>query len=161
MSQKVQIRPATAGDLVSVVEIYLEVFEKKSGGASIARDFQEAEAESPYALLYFVAEADSNVLGYISACPLTDVMDIYELGVRPEARKRGIGRLLMNKIINEACSRQIDLLMLEVAVTNSPAISLYEDFGFRVYGRRKHYYQDTGEDALLMRLDLDLETCLV
>ncbi|HHU06944.1 MAG TPA: ribosomal protein S18-alanine N-acetyltransferase [Clostridiaceae bacterium] len=156
MSEKVRIRLATSKDLTSIVEIYLEAFEKRFGGSSIARDLQEAEANSPYSLLYFVAETGAGIMGYISACPLPDVMDIYELGVRSEARKQGIGRLLMNKIIDEAFARQIDLLMLEVATGNSPAISLYEDFGFYIYGRRKHYYQDTGEDALLMRLDLDL-----
>jgi ribosomal-protein-alanine N-acetyltransferase len=160
MNQKVRIRLANLKDLAAIVEIYLEAFNKKSGGSALARDLEEAEAKSPLAMLYYVAETQSGVLGYISACPLPEAMDIYEIAIRPEARKQGIGRLLMNKIIDEAFSRKIDLVMLEVAVTNLPAISLYEDFGFRVYGRRKHYYQDTGDDALLMRLDLNLEPML-
>ncbi|HHV42352.1 MAG TPA: ribosomal protein S18-alanine N-acetyltransferase [Clostridiaceae bacterium] len=148
------IRPATTRDLSSIVEIYQESFSRRQGPATFSRDLKEIMLNSPYSMLYFVAEADNKIRGFISAYPLGDVMDIYDLTVRLEDRRQGIGRQLMERILLESKARDIDLLMLEVAESNLPALKLYEKLGFICYGLREKYYQDTGEDAYLMRLDL-------
>ena len=63
-----------------------------------------------------------------------------------ESRTRGI--------LDEARQRRIKLVVLEVRPSNTEARTLYESFGFRVVGRRRGYYYDTGEDALVMEADL-------
>lgn len=152
----IKIRTAKLSDIPFITAIYLEAFNKKSGTSALTRDLEEAENKSPYALIYLVAERDEQIIGFISACPFDDIMDIYDLAVKDEARGQGVGRLLLAEMIKLAKARAMEIIMLEVAVTNSPAISLYRDFDFYCYGRRKGYYQDTGDDALLMRLDLPL-----
>ena len=79
---------------------------------------------------------------------------ITNLAVHGLWRRQGIARLLLGAVLEDARRRHLTLAVLEVRPTNTEARSLYEDFGFKVIGRRKGYYFDTGEDALLMKADL-------
>ena len=72
-------------------------------------------------------------------------------------RRRGIGRLLLGTVLDEARRRGLRLVGLEVRPSNAGALRLYESFGFRVVGRRRGYYYDTGEDALVMQAELGSE----
>ncbi len=153
-TSKVSIRPAQLGDLVAIIDIYQASFARRSGTANFARDLKEIMLDSPYAMLYLVAVADGEVVGFVSAYPLDEVMDVYNLAVKPEVRRQGIGEKLLAGIRLAAVERGIDLIMLEVATSNQAALRLYEKAGFITYGIREGYYQQTGEDAYLMRLDL-------
>jgi ribosomal-protein-alanine N-acetyltransferase len=61
-------------------------------------------------------------------------------------------------VLGDARKRDVELAFLEVRPTNAEALGLYESFGFQVIGRRKGYYFDTGEDALVMETRLQAET---
>ena len=97
-----------------------------------------------------VAERDQGIVGYIGYRSVLDEADITNVAVSPDLRKRGIGHRLLEKLLLMADERGIAAIYLEVRVSNTAAITLYEHAGFRVCGQRKNYYTDPEEDALLM-----------
>ena len=72
------------------------------------------------------------------------------LAVHPHYQHRGLGRMLLIALLTAARDRNLERATLEVRVSNLAALSLYEAFGFKTAGRRRRYYQDTGEDALIL-----------
>ena len=99
-------------------------------------------------------EGRRKVLGYLCVWEIGRELHITNLGVHPKARRQGIAGALLGGMIEDARGRGLTLVFLEVRPTNVEAMGLYERFGFRVVGRRKGYYFDTGEDALVMEADL-------
>jgi [ribosomal protein S18]-alanine N-acetyltransferase len=79
------------------------------------------------------------------------------VAVHPARRRQGIARALLGGVIQDGRARKLRLVVLEVRPSNRDALTLYESFGFRVVGRRRGYYYDTGEDALIMETTLDAD----
>ncbi|MGK7872215.1 MAG: ribosomal protein S18-alanine N-acetyltransferase [Xenococcaceae cyanobacterium] len=78
------------------------------------------------------------------------------LAVHPDYQGQGLGQLLLYSLLTDAFERKLDRATLEVRESNQVALSLYQKFGFKIAGRRRGYYQKTGEDALILwRSDLD------
>lgn len=71
------------------------------------------------------------------------------LGIHPSYQRRGLGQLLLYALMRSAGNRGLERATLEVAASNTAALSLYHKFGFEQVGRRRGYYQQTGEDALI------------
>ncbi|MBI4588444.1 MAG: ribosomal protein S18-alanine N-acetyltransferase [Candidatus Rokubacteria bacterium] len=94
------------------------------------------------------------VLGYLCLWEISPEVHITNLAVHPDCRRQGIARSLLGAILEDARRRHLTVALLEVRPTNTEARGLYERLGFQVIGRRKGYYFDTGEDALLMKADL-------
>ena len=92
--------------------------------------------------------------GYIAVYHTPDEVEILNIAVREARRRHGYGRLLMATALQDAKETGILQGVLEVRISNAPAIHLYESFGFRQAGKRRGYYQDTGEDALIYTLDM-------
>ncbi|MGK7887530.1 MAG: ribosomal protein S18-alanine N-acetyltransferase, partial [Crocosphaera sp.] len=72
------------------------------------------------------------------------------LMISPEYQGQGLGQLLLYGLLRDAVNRNLERATLEVRVSNKPALCLYQKFGFEVAGKRKGYYQTTGEDALVL-----------
>lgn len=72
------------------------------------------------------------------------------LAIHPRFQGQGLGQALLWDLLNKAHYRQLERATLEVRESNLAAVSLYKKFGFKEAGRRKRYYEDTGEDALVM-----------
>jgi ribosomal-protein-alanine N-acetyltransferase len=72
------------------------------------------------------------------------------LAIDPRFQGRGLGQALLWALLKSACDRQLERATLEVRASNLVALSLYKKFGFKEAGRRKRYYADTGEDAVIM-----------
>ena len=72
------------------------------------------------------------------------------LAIHPDWRRQGLGQLLLYALLKDATRRQLEWATLEVKPSNQAALSLYHKFGFMEAGRRRRYYQDTGEDALIL-----------
>ncbi len=89
-------------------------------------------------------------LGFVSVWFLSDDAHITAIAVRSSWRGSGLGELLMIGGIEAAMSRNSRVVTLEVRVSNSVAISLYEKYGFKKIGIRKGYYNDNREDAVIM-----------
>jgi ribosomal-protein-alanine N-acetyltransferase len=81
-------------------------------------------------------------------------VEIYNIAVREACRQRGHGGRLLMHALREATLSGCTRALLEVRAGNVAALALYTRAGFQEYGRRKHYYTDTGEDALVLCRDL-------
>jgi ribosomal-protein-alanine N-acetyltransferase len=78
------------------------------------------------------------------------------VAVHPDFRRRGIAEALVNRLVEELKAIDSHSLTLEVRASNVPAISLYEKLGFSEVGRRKNYYRNPREDALIMRKEWEI-----
>lgn len=89
-------------------------------------------------------------IGYLIIFDNSDSLEIMKIGVLPEYRKKGIGKILLNKLFEK--NRNI---LLEVREKNSVARNFYESNGFLVIGKRKNYYPDDGDTAILMMKEME------
>ena len=99
-----------------------------------------------------LARWHQTVVGYMCRW-LTDALEIQNVAVHPDWRRRAIGRRLVGIALEDGRAAGVDRAVLEVRRYNQPAIALYRTLGFRETGLRHRYYAD-GEDALLMELEL-------
>jgi len=90
------------------------------------------------------------LLGLGCLWAIADEAHITILAVHPDYRRLGLGQILLITLLKFACQRKLKWATLEVRASNQAAISLYQHFGFQEAGRRKRYYQDNGEDALIL-----------
>ena len=115
----------------------------------------ESEAENPLSL-WMVAEDEGKIVGYIGSQSVLGQADIMNLAVNADYRRKGIGRELVLALVEELKKRDVTIAMLEVRVSNAPAISLYESLGFCKVGCRKNYYFHPKEDAYIMRKEWEV-----
>jgi len=97
------------------------------------------------------AASDQGLAGYLVCSRYADVWHLMNVAVTPDARRQGIATMLMRNLFDSAGSDA--RYTLEVRTSNEEAIAMYRHFGFRPAGRRRRYYHDNGEDALIMWLD--------
>jgi ribosomal-protein-alanine N-acetyltransferase len=81
---------------------------------------------------------------------ILDEAHITLLAVHPQYQHQGLGQAMLISLLAQAHDRGLERATLEVRVSNQPAISLYKKFGFQIAGRRRGYYKDTNEDALIL-----------
>lgn len=98
-----------------------------------------------------VAEDGGQVVGYAVAWFAGGQAELGDLAVRPESRRRGVGRLLLEAMLAAAEQERIEVMYLEVRESNLAARALYEQGGFVAVDRRLRYYADPTEDALVLR----------
>jgi len=90
------------------------------------------------------------LVGFGCLWSIVDEAHITILAVHPRYQRRGLGQALLVALLLSANGRGLERASLEVRASNNSAIFLYQKFGFETAGRRKRYYQDTGEDALIL-----------
>lgn len=104
---------------------------------------------------YLVAEGENGrVLGYAGLHVILDEGYLDNVAVRPEARRQGVADALIGTFCRFG-QVHLSFLTLEVRESNLPAIQLYEKHGFFAAGRRKHYYEQPREDAILMTREFE------
>jgi [ribosomal protein S18]-alanine N-acetyltransferase len=138
------IAPATAADVPELAAIAQE--------CGLGVDFPVELARS-YALLRLARLGDV-VVGFLLAWRAADELHLTDLGVSAPARRRGIGRVLVSELRREGDLSGARVILLEVRESNEPALSLYRSLGFHELDRRACYYAETGEDAVVMQLEL-------
>jgi ribosomal-protein-alanine N-acetyltransferase len=104
-------------------------------------------------LLSFVVDTD-RVLGYLVGCPDGNDMLVANVAVCPDARRRGLGRRLLELAIERASEAHLTGCTLDVRTSNADAQRLYRGMGFAPIGIRPGYYHRPDEDAIAMRLEL-------
>ena len=100
--------------------------------------------------LFLVAKEEDRILGYLGIMMVLDEGEITNVSVAQTARRRGVGRLLVQTMLDKMRRAGLDMIHLEVRKSNTPAIRLYEQFAFVQDGERKNYYEEPTEDAVLM-----------
>jgi ribosomal-protein-alanine acetyltransferase len=142
------IRPADPADLDALLAIERASYPDDAWSAEL----MAAELANPHGH-YLVAVDDAGaVAGYAGLlAPIgTGQGDIQTVTVAPHARRQGLGRALLVRLLDEAARRGAQELFLEVRHDNAPAQALYRDLGFEQIGVRRNYYGH-GVDALTMR----------
>lgn len=101
-----------------------------------------------------LSDGNESLTGYIVYWLVADELHLQRIAVRKDMRKRGFASCLLGEAIRSSSKINARWATLEVRSSNLPALKLYGKFGFSVKGIRPGYYDDTGEDALIMGSDL-------
>jgi ribosomal-protein-alanine N-acetyltransferase len=119
-----------------------------------------SELENPYSI-WLVALEEEKLAGYLGVQFGPDGGDIMTIATDPGFRGRGVGKRLLKTMVQKLQEKNLQWLTLEVRPSNTPALKLYEAFGFRQVGRRPNYYKNPREDALLLTkfFKEDTESC--
>ncbi len=140
-------REWTKDDLLTISGLEKECF---SNPWTLQMFVNAFESEYFYSVL---AEENGEIIGYACETILFETAEVDNIAVHPKFRKKGVGKMLMQKLIDESNKRSADYSVLEVRVSNSSAMKLYLSLGYVGTYARKKYYPD-GEDALIMRKEL-------
>ena len=149
MSGAVRIRPMQVGDLRAVLEIEHASFSTPWSFQAFTAELRDNE----YAR-YFCLEEDGRVIGYMGLWYIIDEGHITNVAIAPDHRNQGLGEVLIRSVMQAMIGEGMERMTLEVRVSNTTAKRLYEKLGFVAAGIRKGYYADTGEDALIMWVEL-------
>jgi ribosomal-protein-alanine N-acetyltransferase len=128
---------------------YRELASRASAHYIVLR--QEGLVETPAG--YKSSELDATIIGYGGMWRMYDEAHVTTIGVRLDVQHRGYGRILFAGLVQAAYDMGAKWVTLEVRTTNENAMKMYEGFSFKVIGRRKGYYTDNGEDAIVMWSD--------
>ena len=109
----------------------------------------ESGIHSPYDV-YYVFEQDERILGYCNLRVLAGEGEVQLIAVHPDSRRYGVGRKLMDAMVDFAVENKAAAVTLEVRESNRPARNLYESYGFTAEAVRKGYYRNPSEDAVIM-----------
>ena len=144
-----ELKPLTNDDLSSVLEIDKACF----GGLWTLSGYQR-EIDSPNSDLIgiFSTLPKVNLLGIGCFWSILEEAHITLVAVHPQYQRQGFGQVLVYSLLVSAMRRGLERATLEVRASNQTAISLYQKFGFKTAGRRRRYYQDNDEDALILWL---------
>lgn len=145
-SEGVLFRPMTTADMDELMVIERTSYRFPWSTGFFLQELQVACARS------IVAETEGRIIGYVLYWLLPGGVDIHNIAVHVDYRRRGLGRVLLEKVVAEARRQSASQVTLEVRKSNLVAQKLYESMGFVTTGIRKGYYSDDGEDALAMTL---------
>jgi ribosomal-protein-alanine N-acetyltransferase len=150
----VRLRDATRSDVLQMREL-----ERQSPEAThwTESQYQALFDAGNRKRIIRVAEEDAatgRIQGFLIASCSSQEWEVEIVIVDAALRRRGVGFLLMRDLVDAACADRAEKVLLEVRESNEPARRLYEKIGFTVEGRRKDYYRNPPEDALLYRLSL-------
>lgn len=143
------IRSLTTSDISQVMAI-----ERVSFRSPWSENMMKEEIDNPFSR-FLLLEVGGRVLGYLCAWFVGGEVHLMNLATHPEVRRRGVARTLLSELISRAKEEGANRVFLEVREGNYPAQCLYRSMGFQLMGRRKGYYSDTGEDALVMCLEVE------
>jgi [ribosomal protein S18]-alanine N-acetyltransferase len=148
------IRPMRAEDLGAVLAIAASSPEAPQWGSAAYQAYLGPEPKPPLLRMAVVAEADGRVAGFAAATLLLDGeenrSELDTMAVDARARRRGMGRALLEAMVAWAAGRGAQRMGLEVRTSNAAALMLYRRLGFAEEGRRAGYYSDPAEDALVL-----------
>ncbi|AEF16719.1 MULTISPECIES: ribosomal protein S18-alanine N-acetyltransferase [Thermoanaerobacterium] len=141
----IKIRPMVKSDIDKVMEIEYLSF-------SVPWSFESfvMEVTKNSCAHYIVAEVDGQIAGYGGFWVVVDEGHITNIAVHPDFRGQGVGSAIVEGLIELAKNKGITSMTLEVRESNLVAQSLYKKYGFKPVGKRRGYYQDNNEDAVIM-----------
>ena len=149
MTPPVIERLTSPDDLDGVIDV-----ERASFHNPTTREWYESELERPDVCYVFVLRTEeARVAGFCAFWRVADQIHINNLAIRPELRSRGLGRLLLARVLEEAEHLGAVHATLEVRRSNAAARRLYEGAGFHLAGVRASYYTHPIEDALILARD--------
>jgi len=149
IGEQLLLSPMRQEDIAEVRAIELAVFPTPWPGSAYQRELSNNRAAH-----YLCLRRNRQVVGYGGLWAVGEESHVTTIGVAAEHQGQGYGRAIFAALVNRSYALRANFISLEVRPNNEPAIRLYETFGFKVIGRRRGYYTDNGEDALVMWSDL-------
>lgn len=150
-----ELRRATLDDLGAIMAIETATFTDDAWSSDSMAS--ELASEHTFYLAAIDPDRPGELAGYagLLAPEGSGDGDIQTIAVAPSARRHGLGRLMMQRLIEEASERDATQVFLEVRADNPNARALYDSLGFEQIGVRKAYYQPDNVDAQVMRLVIE------
>lgn len=145
---EIKLRPMRDADIDQVLEV-----ERQSFSVPWSRQAFEMELRDNDLAYYLVAEDVGRVVGYGGMWLVIDEAHVTNIALLPAYRGRRLGEKLLQALMDVAAAAGARRMTLEVRESNIIAQRLYTRLGFVVQGRRRGYYSDMGEDALVMWKD--------
>lgn len=139
------IETMNSSHVLQIAELEKICFSAPWSERSIASELENKLA------FWLVAMEEDRLAGYIGSQTVMGETDMMNVAVHPDFRRRGVGEALVNALVENLKTMGSHCLTLEVRVSNAPAIALYRKLGFSEIGRRKNYYRNPKEDALILR----------
>lgn len=145
-----RIVPMTPANLPQVVALEKICFPSEAWSEAVYR----AALDDPNTVILLAEGEDGALLGYAVLYTVLDEGNLDNIAVAPDARRNGVADALLSALTSYA-REHLARLMLEVRASNAPALALYRKYGFAEVGRRKNYYQNPREDAILMTWEIE------
>ena len=145
-----EIRKMTDREVPQVAELEKLCFSQPWSEKSVAGELDNSLA------LWLVAMEGDRLAGYVGSQTVMDETDMMNLAVAPQFRRQGVGETLVNALTASLKELGSRCLTLEVRDSNGPARALYAKLGFVEVGRRRGYYRDPREDALILRKEWEI-----
>lgn len=144
------IRAATVADLPAMMSL-----EKRAATAAhwSAVQYETLFRSSAPGRVALVMREESEVQGFVIARVVAEEWEIENIAIAGSARRRGLGTRLLGELLDLARAKGAGAVFLEVRESNRAARALYEKWAFLESGRRRRYYKDPEEDAILYRID--------
>ena len=143
-----QLRDMAAADLFKVADLERRLFSDPWSIDSFRGALRSQNQ------VFLVCDDDGTIAGYCGMLMVPGEGQILNVAVNENYRRRGLATEMLNAMIDIGTTNEIFLYTLEVRENNEPALALYKSVGFVPTGRRKGYYKNPEEDAILMDLDL-------
>jgi [ribosomal protein S18]-alanine N-acetyltransferase len=140
-----QLKALQPNQLEAVVEL-----DRRCLGGMWTIDGYRRELDSPNSDLLILQSESSQILGVGCVWAILEEAHITMLAIDPQFQRQGLGLALLHSLLGSARQRGLEWATLEVRVSNTGAIALYERFGFESVGERKRYYQNPEENALIL-----------
>lgn len=142
----IQFRSATVTDLPQIAEIENKVHISPWSSQQLRQSIETSD-------VFWVALEQRSIIAYCVLMPVAGQCELLNLAVHSKWQGKGVGRICLSHVFQQAQLQSIEEIFLEVRETNQAAIKLYLNSGFRSVGCRKNYYQveGHGEDALIMQ----------
>ena len=144
-AEPLEIRRLAYADLPGVLSIERRAFVTPWSMAMFVLELSKASS------ICLAAYSGDALRGYLICSRYAEMWHLMNVAVDPERRRQGVATSLITRLLGEI--EGSDRVMLEVRGSNEGAIEMYRGFGFEPVGHRRRYYQDNGEDALVMELE--------
>ncbi len=151
MTSPLIIRPMHSVDLRDVMRIERLSYTMPWSEATFQGLLRRSDADM------FVAQAGPELVGYAAFWAVIDQGELGNLAVTPDWRHKKIASGLLARVVERAVEREVREMFLEVRISNTVARGLYTKYGFREVGRRKNYYLEPLEDALVMQKTIETD----
>ena len=132
------------------VDSVINIEEKAYGSHHWSKDSFLQELSNDLAWYYSLYNNMGELVAYAGTWHILEEAHITNIAVDINHKRKGYGEALLKRIIDDCYKEMIKYITLEVRVSNTAAINLYSKYGFSSFGKRKKYYQDNNEDALIM-----------
>lgn len=140
----IEIKKMTSSHIGEIARLEKECF-----SSPWSKDGLKTELDNNFAR-FFVAFSGGKIAGYIGSHNVLGEVYITNVAVFSEFRRKGVGKALVEFLVNEMKAENAEFVTLEVRKSNQNAISLYEKCGFQKVGERRNFYEKPIEDAILM-----------